>query len=1165
MATKLLNSYLQSCNIKKMKDTLQFILVVLTTIFITQSIYSQKNGGRPVGEDNEFTKLIPPSPTAYELGKYGQIPVGYFTGTPNVSVPLFTYKAGKLSVPISLSYNSNGIKVDQLSSNVGLGWSLNAGGVITRIVKDEPDEESYQYFPEEQMNSIYSPIAMEYFTIGANEGKDTEADVFMYNFMGHSGKFVYDNDKRIVLMPVKNLIIEPFSIENSDEFGYRITTPDGIEYEFSEIEKTSSFRHLQGKGRDGNIPLTTAWYLSSITNPTGDQVNFIYEYTTYNYDNSIVQYHKKSFFPLGGCSGGPSCTPYNDLYTYRNSSTITGRRISQIISNNAIYGSVNFGYNINHPDVENYKLISDLIVRDPNNSIKEDIKFDYLSTNKDRIFLTDLTFEDPTKQYNFEYIDPESLCERLSYSQDYWGYYNGANNTYFLPKITTHQLFIDSPYSGNREPVNEYAQKGLLKKITYPTKGFNEFEYETNTHFGEVIILPPKAELYLDVYAPEHGYYYDRDTTELIEFDHEAMIYSSVWWDNSAGCTSSSNLKASFYIKDLNTGEYINLFKFSGNVGWYSIGTTGTVFPDITNEFKAYFKENHTYEVILRVIRPCFRSQATIHYYEGDYETVEREIETGGTRIKRIIANDPITNNIDTTRYYYNEYGNLDESSGEIGSKGYYISTRIDRLECMIPCSYVDCEYYVLESNSFIPLFNTGNNNIYYEYVTVSKGGDNFRNGGETHKFKIHRDDRGYTLIGDGFTQSPASWTNFGWDNGLELSVRTFKIDNNVLKTVTLLTNHYVNDERRADTAYSYAITKNFETICDPSNLIHYCTEEDKNSFSERNYCNNTDPNHKHVWFMFIDETMCIASGANNVTEIVWHPCHPFPVGYPLPYPDALENLNVIEYMNLSSWNYLSNSTLHEYNTDNSGEIVKTTNYYYDNPQHLQISRIKKNESFGIIESQMYYPQDYNTSLFNGLLDKNIIVPIDQRIIKNNKLQSGTLIKYNDIGQPIEIHKAEEERGTSLIFNENLPYSYGELKKILEYNPNSNNLRSYKNDDDMETVILWGYNYSKPIAKIENATFDEILVALQIPYHELQTKTSNELKDIINGLREHVALENAMITSYTYDPLIGMRSMTDPNGFITHYIYDSFGRLRTTRDFDWNVIKHFDYNYQGPE
>src|SRR5580700_1992183 len=78
------------------------------------------------------------SPTAAALGKYGDIPVSYNTGIPNVSIPIYTVKAGSLSLPISLSYHASGLKVQEQASWVGAGWSLNAGGVITRTVVGAP-------------------------------------------------------------------------------------------------------------------------------------------------------------------------------------------------------------------------------------------------------------------------------------------------------------------------------------------------------------------------------------------------------------------------------------------------------------------------------------------------------------------------------------------------------------------------------------------------------------------------------------------------------------------------------------------------------------------------------------------------------------------------------------------------------------------------------------------------------------------------------------------------------------------------------------------------------------------------------------------------------------------------------------------------------------------
>lgn len=88
---------------------------------------------------NVFNPVYP-SPTASSLGKYADIPVSYHTGVPNISVPLYTINEGDLSLPISLSYHAAGIRVDEISSPIGLGWSLNAGGMISRTVNGGPDE-----------------------------------------------------------------------------------------------------------------------------------------------------------------------------------------------------------------------------------------------------------------------------------------------------------------------------------------------------------------------------------------------------------------------------------------------------------------------------------------------------------------------------------------------------------------------------------------------------------------------------------------------------------------------------------------------------------------------------------------------------------------------------------------------------------------------------------------------------------------------------------------------------------------------------------------------------------------------------------------------------------------------------------------------------------------
>ena len=115
-------------------------------------------------------------------------------------------------------------------------------------------------------------------------------------------------------------------------------------------------------------------------------------------------------------------------------------------------------------------------------------------------------------------------------------------------------------------------------------------------------------------------------------------------------------------------------------------------------------------------------------------------------------------------------------------------------------------------------------------------------------------------------------------------------------------------------------------------------------------------------------------------------------------------------------------------------------------------------------------------------------------------------------------------------------------------------------------TLLWGYNYSNVVAKIENAAYSEVISALDCTYEELQEKSTEELLIIFDDLREELEeLPNSFITSYTHSPLIGPTNISDLNSLRTRYSFDDLERLETIRDHYNLVIKHIDYNYYDPE
>src|SRR4051812_19271228 len=107
---------------------MKIIFWICIVFFLSSRILGQ-------GITNGAWSAIPPSPEASALGKYGDIQVSLATGIPNISIPFFDINTNDFSLKLNLSYHASGIKVEEIAPSTGLGWSLNAGGVITRVIR----------------------------------------------------------------------------------------------------------------------------------------------------------------------------------------------------------------------------------------------------------------------------------------------------------------------------------------------------------------------------------------------------------------------------------------------------------------------------------------------------------------------------------------------------------------------------------------------------------------------------------------------------------------------------------------------------------------------------------------------------------------------------------------------------------------------------------------------------------------------------------------------------------------------------------------------------------------------------------------------------------------------------------------------------------------------
>jgi len=456
-------------------------LLFLIFLFLSGYIMGQEPGD-----------IVAPSPNAAELGKYGMVPVGMFSGTAQYSVPLYEFKTQNLSLPVTLNYSTNGLVVDQVSSWVGHSWSLSAGGVITRSARGLPDIFDYRIpYPTGVDNDDYAMYSF----LEANCGRyDVQPDIYAYNFAGYQGKFFIDTDGTVYLEPHEKLKVTQVQTGGT----FVITTPDGVKYTFGAIEELL----CNYGGCQYYTTYNNAWYLTKIEHPAGDVITLSYSTKEMmEYNAGLSQTIDKGYDT--GVYG--SCT--NPDYTLRGTPSSTKTFHLTSISATG-YGHINFqstkdrvdlvdGYRLNKMVVYNrdnmriksvsfaYSFPVANSLYNPNVTISYNLMAGHTTEMAYRMYLTGLKIWDKDEvdyqSYTFDYNDLDKLPRRLSLAQDYYGYFNGVTtNNVFVPinKIGSTYLYLYSGMNGNREPNGTYSIRGTLHKITYPTGGSTTITYE---------------------------------------------------------------------------------------------------------------------------------------------------------------------------------------------------------------------------------------------------------------------------------------------------------------------------------------------------------------------------------------------------------------------------------------------------------------------------------------------------------------------------------------------------------------------------------------------------------------------------------------------------------------------------------------------------------------
>ena len=491
-----------------------------------------------------------PSVQASEMTKYGKQDVNLYTGELSLNIPIYTYRDDDFTIPVSLSYSYNGLKVNQQAGYVGLGWTLNFGGYITRQVRGIPDEErssmtisqdgyasvdlygyNYNsYYPVSQFEAqpLYGEFTpgkiLNIFYHNSTSGKRYEvtSDIYHFNFLGHSGTFVKDRNTGKYNVYHTSSFDKDYTIVydyNTESYegnsyvvisGYDIKTSDGYTYHFGScdplVQPSISRKPYDATERDitidknksdSPIPGTiTAWALRRITAPNGRYVEFLYENdvkasdepsSTINYNSSLWYY---------------SDNEPNSIIHYTESYHSYLLPYAIVVD-----GTTKISFSYTEKQTGEIPWYRNGIYRP--RPIGEQYTYPLLTGISDHMSNTTLsyTFNSQGSPYPFlASVDIDSVgCYSFSYkglddgyfpllgtsAKDHWGYLNktekdACDSNYVAPSQLFQNNGLTETLTSFRNPNFDASSLGLMTSVVYPTGGSSTFEWEANTYTSKV-------------------------------------------------------------------------------------------------------------------------------------------------------------------------------------------------------------------------------------------------------------------------------------------------------------------------------------------------------------------------------------------------------------------------------------------------------------------------------------------------------------------------------------------------------------------------------------------------------------------------------------------------------------------------------------------------------
>ena len=1119
--------------------------------------------------------VVPPSPEVSALMKYTETPVSCFSGTPSISLPIYSVRQGDLTVPITLNYHG-GIRVDELEGNAGIGWTLSAGGCVSRTVNGLPDDISNTHsnargllslnstdkslrsrimakradYDIQDHNHYVSDLSW-IATMGVDYIRgiiDMANDIFSVNGLGLSGIFAYNDSKSIVFQGDTNIKIEPNYVTAAYPLQFVITDKSGTEYYFSRREMTKyefKYGYANNPQQDDSTYYASAWHITKIKSISNDSILFNY-----------ATKHKKLQRPSLNQSISLCSTP--SISNRISSNLVTGgpgvtyypEALTSIVSNSAI---VEFEYTSgnDYPYVSVPDQVRRIIVRSnssPSDTI-HDIALNYqrfeLSPNSDvsHLFLTSVVENGKTIFRLGYYLGDENVEYSYYESQDFGGYFNARPNNDLIPDIG------GGFTSGNADrSVNpETAHLGALKSITYPTDGETRFRWETHdysylgsTDISEIPTLSPDYTLSvqtdtLSALSPPN---FNRlsiknfvvnsnmavmlDLTRYFNFNPDILWGSEYYWDHES--MIQPQYPRVVFTKEgqgqnIETHTYYiddkTISQQHGNKSFETFLSPGTYTIALLDSTNVYGAQTDIEARFLNPDTDCgkvFISRVTRNNTGGQGTATKKFWP--GLRIAAISSIADEQSDTIVKEYYYTNNDPTTTSTGVITSLPDYKSY-----------------YYFCTWNPEVPGIEGG------DVVTAHSNG-------------LRRSTTGQQTV-----EYPLVYEQYRIKNQIDVSGGTSP---HCIEYRYSAQDSYFNQDYNGTQFLDYQPT-GAQMWTSKShwrgNLLQKTYRLERGAKGVRT---------KYEYNIFERPTEQLDTFTTDLFRIADFATAPMGLqGYAYDY--SIGTYTLIPYTKT-----VRREITDEGDISYHHEMTDTVSYSYfydtytDNLDYDLVRSKEFKDSEGRAVTTYYTYRQVGNVYVNqpttevSVIDGIIVAAKRMEYGANNKLAATyTLSATGAPAANYQLGSKGLSPGLASLINEpEFTYAYDTNGLLSEIRYRGEVLASY----------LWGYKGLYPIVEAEGVPYQTLASAATSnglsPQNLWWISSSTSLNALYSALRSSSTLAGKNITTMTYHWLIGVSEATDSRGVTTKFTYDDFGRLSSARDYNDYFIAKYVYKYK---